>query len=283
MNPTNTHPQTDPVTHHPTWSVNDLPWDELRSDLIASDETMFFLVASASFVEILADLYTQNLAEHYTGDPEVVDWLTEHWQAEELQHGHVLKRYVQTVWPDFDWDQAYQGFLAEYAPLCNAEQLEGTRAQEMVARCIVETGTSSYYTMLRDYCTEPLLKRIANHIRNDEVGHYKYFYRYYRQYAAHERVGRRAVLRALWARIREIDSEDGLIAYKHAFMVRYPDTPFAPERYEQFRHTLNSITRTHFPYPMAVRMVLKPLDLPTPIERWTIPLVVSGARRFLKH
>ncbi|MHB1543654.1 MAG: ferritin-like domain-containing protein [Gammaproteobacteria bacterium] len=260
-----------------------MPWDELEPARIASDETMFFLLASASFVEITTDLYTQNLVEHYAGDSEVVNWLSDHWQPEELQHGVALKRYVQKVWPDFDWDRAYQGFFAEYAKLCNAEQLEVTRTQEMVARCMVETGTSSYYTMLRDFCTEPLLKRIAHYIRNDEIGHYKYFYRYFRQYAEREHVSRWAILQALWTRIREIDTEDGLIAYKHAFQVRHPDLPFDPGRYEQFRRTLNSITRAYFPFALAARMTLKPLNLPTSVERWSIPLVVSGARYFLKQ
>ncbi len=271
------------IEPRPHWTVDQLPWGELESSRIASDETMFFLLASASFVETMADLYTENLLEHYAGDQEVMSWLSDHWQPEELQHGVALKRYVQTVWPDFDWELAYRGFFAEYARLCNAEQLEVTRTQELVARCMVETGTSSYYTMLRDVCEEPLLKRIAHNIRNDEIGHYKYFYRYFKQYAEREDVSRWAIVQALWTRIREIDAEDGLIAYKHAFQVRHPDIPFDSSHYEQFRKTLNTITRAHFPFEMAVRMTLKPLDLPPPVERWSVPLVVSGARYFLKH
>jgi hypothetical protein len=268
---------------HGSWAVDQLPWDELDPGCLVADETMFYLLASASFVEITTDLYTENLVEHYAGDTEVVDWLRDEWQPEELQHGVTLKRYVETVWPDFDWERAYQGFFEEYAKLCNAAQLEVTRAQEMVARCIVETGTSSYYTMLRDLSPEPLLKQIAHHIRNDEIGHYKYFYRFFRRYAAQEAVSRWATLKALWTRIREIDTEDGLIAYKHAFLVRHPEIHFDPDRYEQFRRTLNAITRAHFPFTMAARMTLKPLDLPTPVERWAVPLAASSARYFLSH
>ncbi|EQD55133.1 hypothetical protein B1A_11917, partial [mine drainage metagenome] len=74
----------DSVQPHATWAVDALPWDVLEPERIASDETMFFLIASASFVEITTDLYTQNLVEHYAGDSEVVNWLTDHWQPEEL-------------------------------------------------------------------------------------------------------------------------------------------------------------------------------------------------------
>ncbi len=263
------------------WNVDELPWESLEADRIVDNEVFFFLVSTASFVEITTDLYTSNLTAHYVGDDEVTTWLHDHWQPEELQHGAALKRYVETVWPSFDWDLAYQNFYREYGRLCNATQLEATRSQEMVARCIVETGTSSYYTMVRDASPEPLLKRIAHHIRTDEVGHYKYFFRYFRKYAQQESVSRRAILKALWTRIREIDSEDGLIAYKHAYQVRYPDRVFDPEHYEQFRMILNQMTRDHFPFEMAVRMCLRPLELPHPVERVSIPILVAGARRFL--
>ncbi len=263
------------------WNVDELPWDSLQAERIVDNEPFFFLVSTASFVEITTDLYTSNLTAHYVGDDEVTTWLQDHWQPEELQHGAALKRYVKTVWPSFDWDLAYQNFYREYGLLCNAAQLEATRSQEMVARCIVETGTSSYYTMVRDASPEPLLKRIAHHIRTDEVGHYKYFFRYFRKYAQQESVSRRAIFQALWTRIREIDNEDGLIAYKHAYQVRYPDHVFDPQHYERFRMNLDQMTRDHFPFEMAVRMCLRPLDLPHPVERLSLPVLVAGARRFL--
>ena len=54
--------------------------------------------------------------------------------------------------------------------------MRGSRRGEMVARCVVESGTSSYYTAMRDATNEPLLKEIASHIAADEFRHYKLFY-----------------------------------------------------------------------------------------------------------
>ena len=45
----------------------------------------------------------------------------------------------------------------------------GSRAGEMVARCIVETGTSSYYTALREAAAEPVLQEICRRIAADEI------------------------------------------------------------------------------------------------------------------
>ena len=46
----------------------------------------------------------------------------------------------------------------------------------MIARCVVESGTSSYYTAIRDATDEPVLKEIAGRIAADEYRHYKLFY-----------------------------------------------------------------------------------------------------------
>jgi hypothetical protein len=46
----------------------------------------------------------------------------------------------------------------------------------MIARCVVESGTSSYYAAIRDATEEPVLKEVAGRISADEYRHYKLFY-----------------------------------------------------------------------------------------------------------
>ena len=46
----------------------------------------------------------------------------------------------------------------------------------MIARCVVESGTSSYYSAIRDATDEPVLEEIAGRIAADEYRHYKLFY-----------------------------------------------------------------------------------------------------------
>src|SRR5260370_33747180 len=96
------------------------------------------------------------------------------WEPEELQHGAALKRYVDAAWPNVDWDGAYQSVFLEYAQTCSMDALEPNRALELAARCVVETGTSSFYTMLAEIDREPVLTQLAARIRADEVRHYKY-------------------------------------------------------------------------------------------------------------
>src|SRR3569623_885928 len=50
------------------------------------------------------------------------------------------------------------------------------KAAAMVACCVVESGTLSYYSAIRDATDEPFLKEIAGRIAADEYRHYKLFY-----------------------------------------------------------------------------------------------------------
>ena len=209
-----------------------------------------------------SDLYTRNLVEYFRGDDAVVGWLTQHWEPEELQHGAALRRYVRTAWPQFDWTRAYQGFYEEYSRCCLLDRLATSRSLEMVARCVIETGTSSFYRFLANASAEPVLRELAGRIAADEVRHYKNFYRFLRRYREDEHPGRTAVLRTLCSRVSEIDSEDGYIAFKHVFTVRNPGADCARREYERFMRGIGGLVYLYFPSRMAVKMFLKPLDLP---------------------
>ena len=43
------------------WRVEDIDFSLVQSELVRDDEQLFYLLVSASFVEILADLYADNL------------------------------------------------------------------------------------------------------------------------------------------------------------------------------------------------------------------------------
>ena len=262
------------------WSMDAIPYRDVAREAVEDDELLFQMVASASFVEITSDLYTENLIEYFRDDPELVEWLAHHWEPEELQHGAALKRYVETAWPDFDWRGAYEAFFAEYRRCCSLENLAPTRALEMVARCVVETGTASFYRMLADAAPEPVLREIAENIAADEVRHYKNFYYFFRRYRDTESPGRAAVLRTLWDRAQEVDAEDAYIAFKHVFLAGKSHAEFQAVDYETFRNGVRRIGRDYFPYGMALKMFLKPLGLAPAIGRMVLP-PATVATRFL--
>jgi hypothetical protein len=261
-----------------SWSIDEIPFTDLDRDEVHGDRQLFYMLASASFVEITSNLYTSNLVAFYRGDDELTDWLSRQWEAEEMQHGAALKRYVKTAWPEFDWEAGYRDFFEEYRHCCAIDLLADTQALEMAARCVVETGTSTFYRALSDMTDEPVLKRLTANISSDEVRHYKNFYHAYLRYHEREGNGRLAILRTLWQRVSEVDNEDAFLAFKHVFLTSNPGAAFKPDEYEAFRAATRQLAKRYYPHDMAIRMMLKPLDLRPTVTRMIVPPMVSAAK-----
>jgi rubrerythrin len=248
------------------WTVEDIDFTRIDVARVRQDEDLFYLVACASFIESGSDLYTHNLVEYYSGDAEVEGWLRGQWEKEELQHGAALRAYVQYVWPEFDWERAYQGFLDEYSQYCKVELLEPTRAQELAARCVVETGTSTYYRALARATDEPVLKHLAGLIANDEVNHYKHFYKYFRRYRSQEKVGRSRVLGTLGRRTLELKSEDADCAIRHVVRVYKPELAADPARVKALASRMSRTVRVNLKPETTIKMIMRPLELPALVQ-----------------
>jgi len=265
------------------WSLADIDFCAIEPERIRDDDAMFLLVCSASFVESGSDTYTGNLLERFSHDEEVGSWLREHWEPEELQHGHALRAYVRRVWPEFDWDAAYAAFFADYGRLCTMEELEPTCGQELAARCIVEMGTTTYYQALNAATTEPVLRDLTWRIRSDEVRHYKHFHAFFHKYLQREHLGRRHVLAALARRALELRREDATVALRHAaawYRRSRPSRGTGAALASNAKLIQQAYRRVsdHLPIELAVRMALKPLRLGPRLERFVLrPVAVLGA------
>lgn len=254
----------EPIRSTPHWNLDHVPYDTIDLAQARAQQDMLYLVAASSFVEIASDLYTDNLVCHFEGNPEIVEWLREKWQTEEVRHGRTLRDYVRHVWPEFDWDAAYTAFFADYSQRCTVEALESVQSLEMVARCVVETGTATFYQALAAHAAEPVLAGIAARIRSDEINHYKHFYSYFRMYDASTPPGRLHILGALKRRILEVHNDDAECALWYAYTTRHgPDANKA--EFRALRSRLSRQVRHHYPITMAAKMLLKPLSLPAPI------------------
>ena len=96
-------------------------------------------------------------------------------------------------------------------PLDADASVRGSRTGELIARCMVETGTSSYYTALAEATKEPVLQIICRQIAADEFRHFKLFYDHMRRYLGRENIGVLRRLRIAAGRITE--SEDDELAF----------------------------------------------------------------------
>ena len=190
-----------------------------------------------------------------------------------------LGRWAALADPGFDHAAASARFTAGFrVDLDASASVRGSRAAELVARCIVETGTSSYYSALKDAVDEPVLKEICRNIAADEFRHYKLFYNYLNRYLAAEGVGPVRRFAAAVSRIRE--SEDDELAYA------YYAANYADERYDHKRFIRAYLRRAYSFYrpphiQRGIGMILKSVGL-TPNGRLNALLTkcVSRLLRF---
>ena len=250
----------------PHWTLDWFDFSRIPIETVHDNDDLFYLLVSASFVESGSHTYTRNLVAHFDAYPQIADWLQHQWEPEELQHGRALKKYVQTVWPEFDWQTAYDAFFADYSRLCTVEELEDDRALELVARCVVETGTATYYQTLRDLTAEPVLNELAERIRVDEVQHYKHFYHYFRQLNAERDLSRARIFGALKRRLNELRVSDSDIALRYVWAFRHAPGEADEVPFEQVCQRLYRRVGALLPMEQAVKMLLKPLALPHRME-----------------
>jgi rubrerythrin len=193
------------------WTLDDIPWD--RFDRGKLEPPIMAIVKAASLVELNGGAYAHHLCRIFDDDPEF-QASARRWGEEETRHGRALGQWAELADPEFDFAAAFNRFRAGYRIDFDREtSRRGSRAGEMIARCIVETGTSSYYSALRDAVREPVLKEICGHIAADEIRHYKLFYRNLVHCLGHERIGLWRRLRIALGRIAE--SEDDELAYAY--------------------------------------------------------------------
>jgi hypothetical protein len=193
------------------WTLGNIAWD--RFDPRAVNPDIVRIVKAASLVEYNGDAYAHHLCRIFADDPSF-QMAARRWGEEEVRHGAALGRWAALAEPGFDFAAAFGRFRAGYrVDFDRALSRHGSRSGEMVARCMVEVGTSAYYAALRDAVREPVLKEICGRIAADEVRHYKLFRRNLGHCLEAERIGFWRRLRIALGRIAEAQDDELAYAY----------------------------------------------------------------------
>ena len=239
------------------WTLETISWD--RFDASKVDPEILRNIKAAALVERNAEDYGVYLGRVFADDAAFMESVNG-WVTEEIQHGMALGRWAQLADPCWDFDGAFARFRAGYkVPLEANGSVRGSQAGEMMARCIVETGTSSYYSALKDAALEPVLKQVCGKIAADEFRHYKLFYAHLRRCLKRDRLSRWNRLRIGWGRLAE--SEDDELAYAYFAANEAADAVYDRKRSMQAyaRRAYPLYRQTHVQRAMA--MVLKAIGL----------------------
>jgi rubrerythrin len=239
------------------WTLDQIAWD--RFDASKVDPELLRNVKAAAMVERNGADYGVYLSRVFADDPSFVEAISG-WVVEEVQHGMALGRWAQLADPSWDFDAAFARFRAGYSvPLDVTGSVRGSQAGEMMARCIVETGTSAYYSALKDAADEPVLKQICSKIAADEFRHYRLFYAQLQRCLQRDQLSRWGRLRIGWRRVAE--SEDDELAYAYFAANEPVDAVYDRERSKRAyaRRAYPLYRESHVQRGMA--MVLKAVGL----------------------
>ncbi len=247
---------TDGTVYAQGWTLDDVRWEAFDPDRV--DPDLLAAVKAAALVEYNAPDYVSYLKRvfHDSGAKTLAD--IEQWGIEEAQHGRALGRWAELADPSFSLEEAFARFRTGYkAPHFLTDDtlsVRGSRRGEMIARCVVESGTSSYYSAMRDAVDEPVLKEIAGRIAADEFRHYKLFYETLQVQDEPDLPFWRKILVAA-ARVNESDDDELSFAYYCANVPREQEAanPYVREKFAKTsyrksiplyrRHHINKLTQ----------------------------------------
>jgi hypothetical protein len=244
------------------WTMDDVHWSLF--DPLRVEPTLLAAVKAAALVEYNAPDYVSYLKRVFAdAGPDILASI-EQWGREETQHGRALGRWAEMADPDFKLEDAFARFRKGYtAPhLVNNDDgsVRGSRRGEMIARCVVESGTSSYYSAIRDASEEPVLKEIAGRIAADEYRHYKLFYDTLNAQAEPDI----SFWKKLWIAVGRVrESDDDELAYSYYCANVPPEketiTPYKRKKYSRLAgQTSMTIYHRHHVQKL-VQMVVKVL------------------------
>ncbi len=193
------------------WHIDEVAWE--RFDPAKVDPEIVPLVKAAAMVERNGDDYADYLCNVFRDDPDFQQ-AARNWAVEEVQHGEALGRWATLADPSWDYRAAFTRFRKDFRIETEVDaSVRGSRTGELIARCMVETGTSSYYTALGEGSEEPVLVEICRLIAADEYRHFKLFYDHMRRYLAREKLSVIERLRIGLGRIGETEDDELALAF----------------------------------------------------------------------
>jgi rubrerythrin len=238
-----------------SWTLDDIAWSRFEAGQVNAD--ILRVVKAAALVERNAADYVAYLCRVFPDDAEF-QAAARQWGEEEERHGEALARWARLADPEFDFPEALRRFVAGYRlPFSATQSVRGSRAGELIARCIVECGTSSFYSAIRDATAEPVLREVCHRIAGDEFRHYRLFQKHLNRYGGPRSLSLARRLSVALGRVSEASDDELAMAFHYANRLPEPyDRTGAAARYEILAGKLYQPTHTD----RMVAMIAKAID-----------------------
>ncbi len=212
------------------WNLNQINWNAFDKSKV--DPDLLILAKTASLVEYNSADYVSYLNGVFHDEPAFAQ-KTDVWGQEEKLHGLALAKWIELADPNWNFERSLQRFRESFrVPLNVTTSIRGSQSAELIARCIVEVGTTTFYSSLRDASQEPVLNQICHMIAVDEVHHFNLFYRALPDFLKKDPMTKWQ--RAKIAYSRAVEAEDEELVYAYAAANEHGE--IKPENFERYLH-----------------------------------------------
>lgn len=210
------------------WKFEDIHWSLFDSKKVNPE--ILRIIKAGSVVEHNGSDYGLYLKGVFKGD-KLFEKEIDAWAQDEVKHGAVLAEWVKMADPTYNFKERFKAYVEGFPIDTHAqESIRGSRGSELLTRCMVEIGTSSFYSAIKDATAEPLLKQICAKIAADELRHFKLFYTHYQRYQAHEKLSLRQRFKVALGRLFENEDDELAFAY---YTANKETSPYNRQYYTQ--------------------------------------------------
>ena len=246
------------------WTLESIPWDRFEPEKV--DHELLETVKAAALVEANSPDYVTYLCNIFADDTDFQDAVRV-WGVEEEQHGAALGRWAEMADSDFSFRDALEKFRKGYQlPLDATESVRWSEVGELISRCVVETGTSSFYSAIRDATDEPVLKEICRQIATDEFFHYRLFEKHRHRYTEGGSLTIRQRLKVAFGRVAEAEDDELAYAFYAANVKDEAAHPYDRQKFAlaYWRRAMSLYQFRHI--ETAAKMILRAADIKS--EGW---------------
>jgi len=192
--------------------------------------------------------------------------------------------YVTRVWPTFDWETTFKAFIADYGKYLRGRRA-GTHARAGIGRPL-RCGNRNRHALTAPftnarasrYCGTSFAASRRTRLATSSTSI---------AISRSIRAGKSSVAtmwrKRLLGRIAEVRRDDAECAFRHVFAGRFPESKNDEQRLRSWSENVYRMVKQHYPYPMAVKMLLTPLDLPPRVKplvgaplAFTVRLIMWG-------
>jgi hypothetical protein len=225
--------------------------------LVRFNGVTFRSLATASFLEAAVPAQVNRLAQSFDARPDVRLWLEQVWWPQRAELGRQLREYVEAIWPEFDWNSAYQDFNE----ICRARAGLGGRgsmAIEALGQCVTSAQAALFYRSLAASADEPTLRALARLAATEHACYFDYFRALFERCRRSERVGLFATWRTLTAVCRRA-RDHGVPAAFHVLDRNWKAVPIVPGLgYSDYRQRMAQLIQRHAALGPVERLLFRP-------------------------